>query len=334
MKKLLLCCILAFSTVVLFAQRETFDLTTYTAPSQKSGWTKDVTENLISYTLVDNKKKTWCRIGIYKSTASKGSIEKDFESEWQELVTLPYKTTEAAQTNQVQESGDWKTKTGAGKYIFNATDAMAMLTSMTGYNRCVSIIAITNTQDYIEQIQSFLESVKLLKPENLADKSTENSKQSDQNNNNAGIVGSWGKSNTVGQLYNRFGSYSYNKQQYIFNANGTYRFTGKNYSEQYDETLLIKENGTYTINRNSLTIIPQNSVIEAWTKKNGADNWNKLKTSQKRTLEKTTYQFSIVERSLVLQTSRETVRDGRFSNGNFYSYGPPGTFTAIKLPGE
>ena len=75
-------------------------------------------------------------------------------------------------------------------------------------------------------------------------------------------------------------------------------------------------------------------MIEAWSKKNGGDNWNQLKTSQKRILEKTTYQFSIVERNLVLQTAKETVRDGRFSSGTQYSYGPPGTFTAIKLPGE
>lgn len=335
MKKLSVLIIFSSLTLVLFAQRETFDLTTYTAPTQNAGWTKEAKDNFVTYTIADNKKKTWCRIAIFKSTTSKGNIERDFESEWQLLVSSPFKTNEAPQTNKVQESGDWKIKTGAGKFIFNAADAIALLTCMSSNNRCVSILTITNSEDYNAQIQKFSESVKLLNPQNLSTKPTENPRpQTGESNNTTVIVGSWGKSNTVGQLYNRFGTYSYNKQQYIFNSNGTYRFTGKNYSEQYDETLLVKENGTYKINGNSLTISPQNSVIEAWTKKNGADNWNKLKTSQKRALEKTTYQFSVVEKNLVLQTTKETERDGRFSSGNSYSYGPPGTFTAIKLPGE
>jgi len=51
-------------------------------------------------------------------------------------------------------------------------------------------------------------------------------------------------------------------------------------------------------------------------------------------LEKATYQIAIVDRNLVLQTDSETERDGRFSSANLYSYGPPGTFTAIQLPGS
>lgn len=169
-------------------------------------------------------------------------------------------------------------------------------------------------------------------PVNQATKS-QNSQPISQATNNLSIVGSWGKSNNVSQVNNRFGTYSYIKYQYTFNSNGTYNFAGKNYSEQYDETLLTKESGTYMIDANKLTIIPQSSVIEAWSKKGGADNWNLLKSSQNRTLEKTTYQISVVERNLVLQTAKETERDGRFSNGNSYSYGPPETFTAIQLPG-
>ena len=150
--------------------------------------------------------------------------------------------------------------------------------------------------------------------------------------NNSPIIGSWGKSNTVSQVNNRFGSYSYNKQQYTFNADGSYYFNAKNYSEQYSETLLIKESGTYTISGNTLIITPGNSVIEAWTKKNGGDNWNQLKSRQNRNLENASYQFSVVNSSLQLLIANPTERDGNFNSGNMYSYGPPGTFTPIKLP--
>lgn len=249
-------------------------------------------------------------------------------------MVTPFKIKEAPQTNKVQETNGWKVKTGEGKFIFNTKNAMVNLTNMSGYNCCVSILWVTNSQEYMQQIQQFLESVEVIKMQKVTYGQAEISKQIDSNTNNSAIIGSWGKSNTVGQIDNRFGNYTYNKQQYIFNSDGTYRFTGKNYSEQYNETLLIKENGIYLINGNLLTINPQTCVIEAWSKSNGADNYNKLKKSQKRLLEKTTYQFSLVEKNLVLQTTKETERDGRFSNGNSYYYGPSGTFTSIKLPGE
>ena len=47
-------------------------------------------------------------------------------------------------------------------------------------------------------------------------------------------------------------------------------------------------------------------MIEAWSKKNGADDWSQLKSTQKRPLEKTTYQFSIADNNLLLQTAKQT----------------------------
>jgi hypothetical protein len=97
---------------------------------------------------------------------------------------------------------------------------------------------------------------------------------------------------------------------------------------------LIKKSGTYSINGNNLIITPKSSVIESWSKKNGSDNWNQLITTQNRKLENANYQFSIADNHLQLQIAAPTERDGAFNSGNMYSYGPPGTFTPIKLPGE
>ncbi len=331
---LLLCFCVSVANV--FAQTETFDLTTYTPPAKQDGWKKEVKENVISYTKTDNVKRTWCQIGIYRSTASKGSIEADFDSEWQILIASPYKIQAAPKSGGIQEAEGWKIKVGSGTFSFNNSDSQAILSVMSGNGRVVSIVAINNSQDYLSQIRDLLTSVEVKIPETVPGTVAETipNKVPLSDPINSYVVGSWGKSNSVGQMYNRFGNYSYNKQQYTFNSNGTYSFTAKNYSEQYDETLLIKESGTYSVNGNNLTINPEKSVIEAWSKKNGGDNWNMLKTSQKRPLEKITYKFAMEEKNLVLQVDRETERDGRFSNGNSYSYGPPGTFTPIKLPGE
>ncbi len=318
--------LLLFAINLFAQQQETFDLITFTPPV---GWKKEAKENVISYSKVNNNKKTWCQIGVYKSTVSKGNIQQDFDSEWQELIVKSYKPATKPELIPGTSDNGWDTQGGSAPFEYNGK-SIAMLVTMSGFGRCTSIVILTNTQDYQLQIQDFLGSVDLKKMETvLVDKSQQ---PTDSNNQSTSIIGSWGKSNSVGQLYNKTGTYSYNKQQYTFSSNGTYFFNAKNYSEQYDETLLIKESGTYLINENKLTINPQKSVIEAWSKKNGGDNWNQLKTSQPRKLEKTTYQIAIVDRNLVLQTDKETERDGRFTSANLYSYGPTDTFTAIQLP--
>jgi hypothetical protein len=304
------------------AQKLTYDIVSYTPPP---GWTNELKNNQNTYTIINNKNGSWCQIFIIKSTISKGSIDADFKSEWQELAVKSYNPAGEPQLRPVKEFNEWQTKTGIGKFIFKNKEATVMLTSISGYSRCISIVATYNSGDYVKDIDALLASVTFKKEETVS-----NTQQA--TTVNASFIGSWGKSNMVSQVNNRFGNYSYNKQQYTFNANGTYSFTGKTYNEQYSETMLIKENGSFTINGNSITITPKTSIIEAWSKKNGADNWNQLKSSQKRPLEIVTYQFSIDNSNLLLQTAKQTERDGRFNYGNTYTYGPPGTFTPIQLP--
>lgn len=321
MKKIFLLCLLSSTAAILYAQKQTYDLVSYIPPP---GWKNEVKNNLTSYTITNSKKNSWCQIFIVKSTTSKGSIEADFESEWQEFAVKNYNPPGASVSGAVEEAEGWKIKTGIGKFVFNNSDAMVMVTTFSGYDRCVSIVSVSNSEDYTKDIDALLGSLELQKQEESTQQSAIG---------NVPIIGSWGKSNTVSQINNRFGNYSYNKQQYTFNADGSYGFAAKTYDEKSSETYLIKERGSFVISGNTITLTPKTSVIEAWSKKNGGDNWNELKSTQKRSLEIVTYEFSIVDNNLLLQTAEQTDRDGSFNNGNTYTYGPPGTFTPIKLPG-
>ena len=334
MKKIICLSILFISVANTFAQKEVFDIVNYTPPNN---WKKDVTENNTSYTFVNKKNNSWCRINIVKSTTSKGSIEQDFESEWQELVVKSYQPTEAPQLNEVQEADGWKIKAGGAKFTFNNSDAMAMLTTMSGFNRCVSIVATTNSQEYLKDIETFLSSVDLQKPETVSTQTTVN------NNDNNSVLGIW-LANASDQSSWRVnnGVMNYISRQYTFNANGTYSFISKAFDPLMDKILLGKENGTFQISGNSITVNPQKSVLEGWSKKEGKDEWGKLLNTQNITLEKITYQFTkhyfsgIKEWSLVLQADKVTQRDGPFSGGTAFSnawiYGTPCNKCLIKLP--
>ena len=157
--------ILLFMTIVasttLIAQKETFDIISYNIPK---GWKKEVKEAVASFSYTNKKDSSWCSIGIYKSIDSKGSIELDFESEWDQLVTKTYNITDTNQVNEIQEAEGWKIKSGAGKFTFRNKPAAIILTTFSGYGKCVSIIASTANQRYLKDIQDLVASVNLNKP--------------------------------------------------------------------------------------------------------------------------------------------------------------------------
>jgi len=162
MKKLFLLSFLCICTLASFAQKETFDLASYSPPA---GWSRGATETITSFTIINKKNNSWCRINIVKSTVSKGNIEQDFESEWQNLIVKNYNPAETPQLSEIQDADGWKIKTGVAKFTFSNKDASAMLTTMSGFERCISFVVTTNTQDYIKDIEAFLASVTLIKPE-------------------------------------------------------------------------------------------------------------------------------------------------------------------------
>lgn len=321
----------------LFAQKETFDLITYTPPA---GWKKDVTENIINYIITNKMNNSWCQIGIIKSTISKGTIERDFESEWQDLVVKNFKPADAPQMNEVHETDGWKIKEGVAKFKFNNADAMAMLTTISRFDRCASIVVTTNSQEYLKDIDALLKSVEFKKLKSAAQPPV-----TGNNSENTSIIGTWGASASDNSNYRvKNGVMNYIIRQYTLNANGTYSFVSKAYDPLMDKILLGKENGTFQISGNNLTITPVKSVLEAWSKKHGRDDdWGSLLSTQNITLEKVTYQFNKhyfegnQKWNLVLQANEITKRDGPFSGNttftNAWYYGPvSGNNEVIELP--
>jgi hypothetical protein len=171
--KYILAALFFMHTLVSSAQRrETFDLATYTIPA---GWKKTTqTANVISYVATNNQAGTYVQVGIYASTASKGGLKADFESEWQELIVKTYHPSDMPQLTPAETRNGWQAQAGAAPFEFNGAQSAAMLVTASGFSRCLSIAVLTNTNAYEQEIQSFLESVELAQPQ--ANAQTTNSK--------------------------------------------------------------------------------------------------------------------------------------------------------------
>lgn len=157
--------IFIFATIMLQVngfsqQQETYGLVSYTIPS---GWKKEVKTSSVVYSITNNKTRTWCQIAVYKETATKGSVDQDFESEWAQIVS-PLGVTDPPQLSEAQEVEGWKVKNGLGNFLFNGSSASTSLTVISGYNVCLSIIANTNSGDYAQAIQDVLSSMQLTIP--------------------------------------------------------------------------------------------------------------------------------------------------------------------------
>ena len=162
MKKLFIFISASILSATSFAQQQTFDLTTYTPPNT---WKEEVkADSHTSYTIINKEKKTYCQIFIMLSTASKGGIKEDFESEWQTLVAKQYGVTDTARLTEPTTENGWQVLGGVGFFMSNNGTSTAMLTTMSGYNKAVSIVALTNSEEYIPAIQKFLASVEMKKP--------------------------------------------------------------------------------------------------------------------------------------------------------------------------
>jgi len=143
-------------------QKESFDLATFTVPN---GWQKvSSTADVVSYAVTDNQEGTYCQIGIYKSTGSKGSVQSDFQSEWQELIVKTYRTSTPATLVPAASRDGWDAQGGAAPFEFSGGQSIAMLVTMSGYARSMSIVVLTNTDGYQPAIESFLDSIELGKP--------------------------------------------------------------------------------------------------------------------------------------------------------------------------
>lgn len=163
MKYSILLTLLLLGNLLLAQPSETFDLVTFTPPS---GWKKnDTNKNVISYSITNNATGTYCQVGIYRSTTSKGSLKADFESEWQSIIADFYKPTAKPELVPAASENGWDAQGGVAPFMFNGAQSVAMLITMSGYGRCTSIAILSNTDTYQPQIDQFLESVSLKKLE-------------------------------------------------------------------------------------------------------------------------------------------------------------------------
>lgn len=297
----------------------TFDIATFQPPA---GWQRQEKEGVVIFNTSNQQKGTYALITLYRSDVSSGDAKRDFDSDWQQFIVGQFGINGNPQLEPTRSAGGWEIVAGGTQFEKDLGPSVVILNTFSGSGTKFSFAALFNNQEYVPVIEAFISSVNLKKTKTLSPPI-----QTDSNSNTS-IVGTWGKSAGAHMTYGdpvAAGMAGYTKDQYTFNANGTYSFVSKTFRMSYNKILLIIENGTYKVAADTITITPHKSVIQAWSKLNNVDKWGALLSTQNRTLETVTYRvtkhyFSGLQLwNLVLQADRPTERDGPFSNNTTFS---------------
>jgi len=304
-------CVLALSISSFAQTSETFDIATFQSPQ---GWNKQAGADGVQFSI--ENKSDYCVVMLYKSVPGLNSAKENFEAAWETIVKEAVTVSSAPQMFPADTKGEWQLAGGFAPFEKDGEKGVAVLYTASGYGRMVNALVLTNTQAYEPTVTAFLNSITFKKPavETAARPAAAPAENS--------IVGTWGQNLGAHMSYGdpvAAGIAGYSKDQYTFNANGTYTFVSKTFRMSYDRIILVVENGTYQISGDTLAIKPQKSVIQAWSKSGGGDKWGRLQSTQPRKLEAVTYKFTkhyfsgIDEWNLVLQADQPTQRDGPFS---------------------
>lgn len=156
-----LLCLLAICSLNVFAQKETYDLVTYTIPKK---WQKQQHPNGVQLSAGDEKKGTYSSILILRSSPTTATVQSDFNNDWETLIKKTVTVNSAPAMLDPEEKDGWKILTGSAPYTDGNSKGLTMLITASGYHKKISMIFVSNTDAHQRDVEGFFASVELTKP--------------------------------------------------------------------------------------------------------------------------------------------------------------------------
>ncbi len=153
--------LLLFCTVNLFAQKQTFDITTFTPPK---GWKKQLTEGAVQFSKEDETKGTYCLITLYKAVPATANSKENFDLAWESLVKKMVTASTAPEMQLAATENGWEVQSGYAAFESEGAKGGLVLATSSGFEKMVNIIVLTNSDVYEKDMTAFFESVSIKKP--------------------------------------------------------------------------------------------------------------------------------------------------------------------------
>jgi hypothetical protein len=152
--------LLLFCTAISFAQKETFDITTYTAPS---AWKKETTGSAVQFSKEDAAKGSYCIIMLLKAVPGKTDAKANFNAAWETVVKEAVTVSTPPEMQPPATENGWEAQSGYAPFESDGSKGIALLVTSTGFEKMVNILVLTNSDVYESEVSAFLESISLKK---------------------------------------------------------------------------------------------------------------------------------------------------------------------------
>ena len=141
MKKILVFIIVSLIPVMILAQSESYDIFNITS---QPGWSRSEFKDNIQFTL--QKDNAWAVVGFYRSTPTTGSVESDFQADWNDLVGKNY-TISGEISASLNNAGGWQMITGAATGTMQGQTVAVILITFSGTTSRSTILMTSNDPD-------------------------------------------------------------------------------------------------------------------------------------------------------------------------------------------
>jgi hypothetical protein len=242
------------ATATTFAQTQKFDVMTYTPPK---GWTAAQNGSAKTFTTVDKAAGTFCVMMLHPSITNHGTPTQDFAYVWKTLVQDTFNA--GGNPEKQTAEADGFTMISGGELIdYEGTKALALLTTLSGNGKVISLLSIMNDATYSDNVQSFLAGMDI----NIKETRVESSPVQNGNSGSkpTSIIGEWSNTGSVLANYvNNSGQYvgdasTATTSNYKFDANGTYA-SFYAYTKGF-KTHSFYYKGSYKLSGNTITLSP------------------------------------------------------------------------------
>ena len=160
MKKVLLFFVCCAVVSISVAQKETFDITTYTLPK---GWKKQPAEAAIQFSKQDAAKGTYCLITLYKAVPGTANSKENFDMAWASLVKEMVAVAAEPEMQKPETEDGRETQSGYAAFESGGNKGVVILVTSSGYKKMVNLIILTNTDVYEKEMTAFIESISFKK---------------------------------------------------------------------------------------------------------------------------------------------------------------------------
>ena len=158
----LIFCGLFFSVNISAQKPETFDIISFKTPK---GWQKEASKNAVQLGIDDAASGGTCLITMFKPLPGSSDSKVNFESAWETIVKETVSVSGKPQMQSPMSENGWTAESGLAQYESDGRKGIVLLVTLSGQDKMVNILILTNTDKFQQAISDFLESVDLPKVE-------------------------------------------------------------------------------------------------------------------------------------------------------------------------